>query len=180
MKTITSHVVIPSERLMLDGEVEGPCVSAFRRWLKFNLVGGIGIIVQLAALAVLTHGAHLDYLIATALAVECAVLHNFAWHERFTWSDRASIGLRQVLARLLRFNCTTGAVSIGGNLLFMRLLAGQAHLPPLVANLISIAACSIINFLVNDRVVFRAAHTRADPLTTRRSQLATIQGGDCQ
>ena len=131
--------------------------SALKRWLKFNLVGAIGVGVQLAALAALTHLAHLDYLIATALAVECAVLHNFVWHERFTWSDRACVTLRQVIARLLCFNLTTGAVSIGGNLLFMRLLVGQAHLPTLVANLISIAACSIINFLVNDRVVFRVA-----------------------
>ncbi len=151
----SGRIVIPSERRnAAEARVEG---SAFRRWLKFNLVGAIGIVVQLAALALLTHVARLDYLVATALAVECAVLHNFAWHERFTWSDRACLTRRQVIVRLMRFNLTTGAVSIGGNLVFMRLLVGQAHLPPVISNLASIAACSIINFLVNDRVVFRVA-----------------------
>ena len=55
------------------------------RWLKFNLVGGIGIVVQLLALFVLKTAFGLNYLIATALAVEGAVIHNFLWHERFTW-----------------------------------------------------------------------------------------------
>ncbi len=131
------------------------------RWMKFNLVGAIGIAVQLAMLAVLTSGLQVEYLLATALAVETAVLHNFIWHERYTWADRRSLRRRDVAARLLRFNCTTGAISIGGNLLLMRLLVGQAHLPAIVANLITIAACSVVNFLVSDRVVFRLAESRA-------------------
>ncbi len=126
------------------------------RWLKFNLVGAIGIVLQLGLLFVFTRLFRLDYLLATALAVEAAVLHNFFWHERFTWADRASVGARQALARLLRFNFTTGAVSILGNLLSMRLLVGSLHLPPLAANLVSITACSLLNFLLNDRLIFRA------------------------
>jgi len=98
----------------------------------------------------------LDYLPATALAVEAAVLHNFLWHERFTWADRVSVTRRQALLRLVRFNLTTGAVSILGNLLLMRLLVGQAHLPALAANLASIAGCSLVNFLVSEYIVFRA------------------------
>lgn len=129
--------------------------SLGRRWLKFNLVGAAGIAVQLAALAVLVSGLHLDYLLATALAVEAAVLHNFMWHERFTWLDRASLSGREVILRLLRFNLTTGGVSILGNLLLMRLLVGQVHLHYFYANLLTIAACSMINFLMSDRFVFR-------------------------
>ena len=95
------------------------------RWLKFNLVGAIGIGVQLGALALLTEAFRMEYTLATAIAVESAVLHNFAWHQRFTWADRGSRGLPDACFRLLRFNTTTGAVSIGGNLLLMRLLVGQ-------------------------------------------------------
>ncbi|HYN15773.1 MAG TPA: GtrA family protein [Terriglobales bacterium] len=125
------------------------------RWLKFNLVGAIGIVVQLAVLGILTGVFKLDYLPATALAVEAAVLHNFLWHERFTWADRASLTRRQALMRLVRFNLTTGAVSIFGNLLLMRLLVGQVHLPSLPANLVSIAGCSLVNFVVSEFIVFR-------------------------
>jgi putative flippase GtrA len=127
-----------------------------RRWLMFNLVGAIGIVVQLAVLWILNGLLKLDYLPATALAVEAAVLHNFIWHERFTWADRASVTRRQALLRLLHFNFTTGAVSILGNLVLMRVLVGQAHLPALPANLISIAGCSLANFLLSEYLVFRA------------------------
>ena len=132
------------------------CASGMR-WMKFNLVGAIGIGVQLAVLALLTQRFHLEYMLATALAVESAVLHNFVWHERFTWADRSSRRWREMPARLLRFNMATGMVSIGGNLLLMRLLVGQAHMPALRANLVSIAGCSVLNFLVSDRWVFRAS-----------------------
>jgi putative flippase GtrA len=130
--------------------------STGRRWLKFNLVGAIGIVVQLAVLGILNGVLKLDYLLATALAVEAAVLHNFVWHERFTWADRASVTRRQAFLRLIHFNFTTGAVSILGNLALMRVLVGQAHLPALPANLVSIAGCSLVNFLVSEYLVFRA------------------------
>ena len=124
------------------------------RWIKFNVVGAAGIAVQLAVLWMLV-GLGLEYLLATTLAVESAVLHNFVWHERFTWADR--IGKRgwEVTGRLFRFNLTTGVISIGGNLLLMRLLVGEAHFQPVVSNLVGIAVCPLINFLVSDRWVFR-------------------------
>jgi putative flippase GtrA len=123
--------------------------------MKFNLVGAMGMVVQVTMLASLTTIAHLQYLLATAIAVECTVLHNFAWHERFTWVDRSSRNQRALARRLLHFNFTTGAVSIGGNLLLMRLLVGVAHAPLLLANVASVATCSVVNYLINDRWVFR-------------------------
>ena len=127
---------------------------SFTRWMKFNLVGAVGIAVQLAALWLLT-SLGLNYMLATAIAVETAVLHNFFWHERFTWIDRQNRG-RGSTNRLLRFNLSNGLISIVGNLLFMRLLVGGVGLRPMVANLISIAFCSLLNFLVSDRWVFRS------------------------
>lgn len=126
-----------------------------QRWLKFNSVGAIGIGVQLTTLTVLTSGLELNYLIATGLAVEAAVLHNFFWHEYWTWGDRTSLSRSKVIGRLARFNLTTGVQSILGNLVFMRLLVGSLHLHYFFANLLTIAACSIINFLVSDRFVFQ-------------------------
>ena len=124
------------------------------RWLKFNLVGAVGIGVQLASLWMLTV-VGLSYMLATALAVETAVLHNVIWHELYTWVDRTDESVHSSLRRLLRFNFTTGAVSIAGNLLLMRLMVGGGHLRPILANVISIAICSLVNFLVSDRWVFR-------------------------
>ncbi len=125
------------------------------RWLKFNLVGGIGIVVQLLILIVLKTWLGLNYLVATALAVEGAVVHNFLWHERFTWIDRASCDLRKrSWPRFLKFNLTTGVLSIAGNLLLMKMLAGLGHMNYLAANGITIVACSVLTFLVSDTCVF--------------------------
>ena len=129
--------------------------STAMRWLKFNFVGGIGIVVQLLALFVLKAGLHCNYLIATALAVEITVIHNFLWHERFTWVDRSGAGF----TRFLKFNLTTGLFSIGGNLLLMKLLVGLGHMNYLPANGIAITACSVVNFLVSDGFVFAQDRT---------------------
>lgn len=128
----------------------------FFRWLKFNAVGGIGIAVQLAALAFFRSVLHLDYLVATALAVETAVIHNFLWHERFTWADRPAGRFAHSLTRLAKFNTSNGVVSLAGNLLIMRVLVGQFHLNYVIANLIAVATCSILNFLLSDRIVFES------------------------
>lgn len=124
------------------------------RWLKFNLVGGIGIALQFAALFLLKGVFHFQYLAATALAVEAAVVHNFVWHEQFTWSDRVQASWRRSLPRFARFNLTTGAVSILGNLALMRVMVGYGGMNYLLANALAIALCSLANFLVSEGWVF--------------------------
>ena len=136
------------------GEVQG---GPMLRWFKFNAVGAIGIFVQLGVLSILMSGMQVNYLAATALSVEAAILHNFVWHERFTWRDRTRVDDGWMLTRLLKFNLTTGVFSIVGNLALMRLFVGALGLNYFIANLLTIATCSIVNFVVSDRFVFRGA-----------------------
>ena len=119
------------------------------------MVGVLGFALQSGALFVLTHSAlSMGYLAATAAAVELAVLNNFVWHQRWTWKDRPSANTRETLRRLLKFNITNGAVSITGNLVLMSILVGRAGLPIAGANVASVAACSICNFFLADRIAF--------------------------
>jgi putative flippase GtrA len=127
--------------------------STLSRLLKFSLVGGIGVGVQLGVLTALT-AMHINYLRATVVAVECALVHNFLWHWRCTWSDRAGSGMRHAAASFLRFHVSNGFISLAGNLLLMRLLVGNLRLPVLLANLATIAACFVANFQASDRWVF--------------------------
>ena len=122
--------------------------------LRFYAVGGVGVAVQLAALAVLKTGLDIDYLLATAIAVELAVLHNFFWHERWTWADRTQSAPAGLTGRLFRFHLTNGTLSILANLILMAALVDRLHVPYLLANAISIALCSILNYLAADRFVF--------------------------
>jgi alkanesulfonate monooxygenase SsuD/methylene tetrahydromethanopterin reductase-like flavin-dependent oxidoreductase (luciferase family) len=64
--------------------------TTLHRWLVFNFVGVLGFLVQLAALVLLMGRFRWGFGPATVLAVEAAVVHNFFWHERWTWADRAS------------------------------------------------------------------------------------------
>ena len=122
------------------------------RWLKFNAVGALGAAVQLGALWILTSlGVH--YLVATALAVEAAVLHNYAWHVRWIWVDRPET---RTLRSLLRFHLANGLVSMVSNLALMRLFTGWLGVPVLAANILAIALTSVLNFVMGDRWVFSA------------------------
>jgi putative flippase GtrA len=141
------------------GNSDTECKKSIRtatlaRWLKFNFVGGIGIVVQFVVLYFLKTVLHFDYLFATAVAVEAAVVHNFAWHEQFTWSDRVQPSWRESLPRLLRFNLANGGVSIIGNLVLMKVMVGMGRMNYLAANVVAIALCSVANFLVSEEWVF--------------------------
>jgi putative flippase GtrA len=125
------------------------------RWLKFNAVGAVGIAVQLGAFALFFSVLHLNYMLATGLAVETAVLHNFAWHERYTWKDRPHTGARDAGWRLGRFHAGNGVISILGNLALMRLLVGGLHWNHYLANGSAIAVCSLLNFAASEWFVFR-------------------------
>jgi putative flippase GtrA len=142
-----------SRRLFCSGRGTHECM---RHAVRFYAVGAAGIIVQLAALTFLTSRLHLNYLPATALAVEAAILHNFFWHERWTWAERTRSLPAGGLRRLVRFHLTTGAVSILGNLALMQALVGRMHVPYLAANATAIALCSLLNYLAADRLVFRS------------------------
>src|SRR5207253_9277443 len=121
-------------------------------WAMFNAVGLLGFVVQLASLWVLQRGANLHYLPATAIAVEITILHNFFWHQRWTWVDRRAS--RSVGLRLVRFNVTNGAISLIGNVVVTAGLVEIGRMDTLVANAISVAGCSLANFVASDRLGF--------------------------
>ena len=123
-------------------------------WLKFNAVGVIGVGVQLVVLSLLKSGLGLNYLVATLLAVEATIVHNFIWHEQWTWIDRTK-SAAGILTRFVRFNLANGLISLAGNLGLMWILVSRFHLNYILANLLAIGLCSIVNFIVSDRLVFK-------------------------
>jgi putative flippase GtrA len=116
----------------------------------------MGVLVQFTALFLLKGVLQVNYLSATAIAVEAAVVHNFIWHDQFTWAYRTTLdpAWRHSLLRFLRFNLSNGAISILGNLALMHRLVGELRMNYLLANAIAITLCSLANFLVSDRWVF--------------------------
>lgn len=127
-----------------------------RRWGVFNAVGVLGFGLQLGVLFTLKRELSMNYLIATALAVEFAVLHNFVWHEHVTWADVIAPFHHGVWTRLLRFHVANGLISIIGNLTFTWVFVVVLRWSYLAANIASVLICSLLNFFASDRFVFRS------------------------
>src|SRR5262245_6889924 len=104
------------------------------RFTKFTVIGAIGIVVQALTLELLLRVAGRHYLVATVIAVETAVFHNFLWHRSWTWADRPRSGTARTL---LRFNATNGAMSLIGNIVAMFFLVEILNLNPQMANLLA-------------------------------------------
>jgi putative flippase GtrA len=126
------------------------------RLLKFAAAGSLGFVGQIAILTVLLNATHLHYLLATAIAVEVAILLNFLWHERWTWRDRPAVNLRERWLRLARFNSMTAITSIAGSVLVTFVLVEALAMAPAIASVISVALLSVINFIGADTLVFRS------------------------
>ena len=140
-------------------------------WLKFNAVGLMGVVVQLVVLEVLVKlGLH--YLVSTAIAVELAVLHNYAWHTRWTWKERGPANPRS----LVRFHLGNGLLSLVSNLVLMKILVGWLDMPVVPANAAAIVLTSFLNFFVGDRWVFRGADDRFLSSATQERQATKNDG----
>jgi len=156
-------------------------MSTLARWGKFNLVGVMGMAVQLGVLAALNALWPRHYLSATAAALELTLAHNFVWHLRYTWRDRfhpweesracrQSIGwlpdavlkvrrpgrVAALAGQFWRFHLANGLVSIVGNLALMPLLVNRARIPVIAANAIAILCCSLVNFFLGNNWAFAA------------------------
>ncbi len=126
------------------------------RFLRFSVAGLIGFVVQVAALWLLVTLTPIHYVVATAVAVELAILMNFVWHEQWTWQDRPSANLCDRYSRLVRYNAMTALTSIAGSLIITALLVESLAMSPVVANIISVVALGALNFAGAETLVFRA------------------------
>jgi putative flippase GtrA len=154
------------------------CIVTGRcRLARFSMVGAIGVLVQEAALYLMS-AAGTNYLVATVVAVESAILHNFIWHRFFTWPDRRG-SLSETFAALLRFNLSNGLISLVGNLALMTLFSGELHWPLLPANLLSITVCALANFAVSDHWVFISESIGGAGASREQISRAPASGREC-
>jgi len=120
----------------------------------FALVAALGFIVQAAVIVLLTSaGVHIAG--ATALGVAAAILHNFGWHERWTWGDRRRRD--GASGRLLRVVLSTGLVSLIGTVALTTLFVSALGAPAVLGNLLAVWSVGLVNYGLLDRLVYRAA-----------------------
>jgi putative flippase GtrA len=123
------------------------------RWVRFNLVGIMGFVLQTTMLFALVRWPGLGAASAVTIAVLAAVSHNFVWHEYFTWPDRPR---ESRFRRWLSFHLSTGILSVVSNVVVTLMVARATNLPLVACNAIAAAIVATANFFVCDRLVFNA------------------------
>jgi len=137
--------------------------QAGRAW-KFAFVGALGVLVNLGLLFLLSATAGLPRSLAWFLAVEAAVLHNFIWHQTFTWRERKGAGARAWLERAATFHlAVAGVVAVNGALFGLLSIAGT---PLILAGVAGIAGAAVFSFIAADLWVFKRLRAGKEPLGT--------------
>jgi putative flippase GtrA len=119
-------------RRFLHGAVTG-------RVLKFAIVGGTGVAVNMSVLYTLSRWAGLPLVPASALAVELAAVSNYLLNDIWTFATRSPS-----LRRFAKFNFAS-LIGLALNVLCAWLLT-RLGLYFLLANLIGIAAAFAVNY----------------------------------
>lgn len=124
-----------------------------RRFLRFGMVGGSGVLVNNALLLGLVEVLHVAPIPASIVATECAILSNFVLNDRWTFADARRASSRPWYRRLLSYNLLT----LGGlvlNVGAIALLHGVAGMHYLVANLVGIAIGTLWNYGSNHKLTW--------------------------
>lgn len=141
-----------------------------RRFVKFAIVGGSGVFVNLGVVWLVTalsarSGAGMDR-IAILCGILVSIFTNFLVNDAWTWSDRAKHGFRHWVQRCAFFYVTNGAAAGLQFLVSISVLAAlrfdtfpfgispDAVRAPL-ASLAGIAVATPLNYVVNNKLTFR-------------------------
>lgn len=125
------------------------------RFIKFGIVGGSGIFVNMGGLWFFTEVVGLYYLISSVLAIALAMISNFIWNDLWTWRDRGEPGVRAYLTRMAKFILVSSIAAYIGNLGILWVLTHFFHVYYLISNLIGIAVGTMLNYSVNNFWTFR-------------------------
>jgi dolichol-phosphate mannosyltransferase len=126
--------------------------SLLKRYLRFCVVGGTGVVVDMAILWWLASPASLGWNLSVSkvIAAEAAIFNNFLWNDLWTFRGLGAVrnDRRERLGRLAKFNfiCVAG---IGLSVLLLNVQVYRLQMNLYVANLASIIVVSVWNFFMN-------------------------------
>lgn len=122
------------------------------RAIKFSIVGGIGVLVNMSILYLLTEFFNVLYIISSIFAIELSILTNFLLNDIWTWSERKK---KKFYQRLTQYHITAGTTAFVANWLLLIFLTEVIGIYYLISNLIGIGVGMLSNFILNDIWTFR-------------------------
>lgn len=133
------------------------------RLIRFGLVGLSGVVVDMAALYLLSEPTMLGLGLTRSkiLAAEVAILNNFFWNDIWTFGDLAKNQntWKKRFKRFIKFNliCLAGLIL---NVLILNVLFNVFGINRYVANLLAIAVVTIWNFWLNLKLSWRVTEVK--------------------
>ena len=131
-----------------------------RQFVKFCLVGGSGVVVDMTILHFLAKRCGWNVSLSKVCSAEAALLNNFLWNE--VWTFRGAVGGRTkyagVTQRLWRFHAICG-VGIGLAVCFLHLFYRWLGCNLYVANFLAILLVTLWNFGLNARFNWRVTRS---------------------
>lgn len=131
----------------------------------FALIGGLGAIVNLLIMFVLTEFVGTPYVWAAIIAAETTIIGNFLLQERFVFADmreEASSGWAR-FAKSFTFNNVEAAVRIP----ILALMVETWHISSVLAAAITLAVAFVVRFMFHSLVVY-APKRSGEPSCARR------------
>jgi putative flippase GtrA len=132
------------------------------RVVSFLIVGGLGALVNLACVALLSRYTPLPDYIYIVLATEVALLFNFLLNDRFTFHSLAD-SRRPFWLRCVRFHGPSG-LGFVLTLVISYLAHNAGHLSPVLAQAVAILIVTIVNFIMHRFWTYRPAAPQEQPV----------------
>jgi dolichol-phosphate mannosyltransferase len=127
-------------------------IQLIRRFVRFGLVGGSGVLLDMGILFLLADPRMLgwDLSISKCIAAEGAIISNFIWNDLWTFQDLATEnkGCRLRVLRFLKFNAIC-LVGVGISVVLLNVQARALHFNIYLANFVAIFLASLWNFWMN-------------------------------
>ncbi len=125
-------------------------LKKYNKFLKFCIVGGIGVVINIGLLYTLTEYIGLFYLASSAIAIEISIISNFILNNFWTWK-KSKTGFSK---KFLQFNLVSIAALVI-NLAVLFTLTEIFELWYILSQLAGIVLATLINFYLNDKWTFK-------------------------
>jgi len=130
----------------------------FKQFIKFNIVGILNTLVDLAVFSALTGLAGFSDTPAKTVSYSCGVLNSYLWNSKWTFKTERKRTGKEILLFLV-----VNLVSYGASLAVLYACRNWLHIEnSTVRNLIATPVSVVINFAGNKLFVFRREEPKAD------------------
>lgn len=142
---------------MLNSEIR----LLFSRYAQFCIVGGSGVVVDMAIIWLLADPEllHWNLTLSKVIAAEVAIFNNFLWNDIWTFRGLGAgqSNWRSRLIRFLKFNLIC-LVGIALSVVLLNIQVSSFQMNVYLANFTSIVVASVWNFLMNLKFGWRKAN----------------------